>query len=62
MLEPTKAAVHAEKAKREQAGLNPEPFLLKKSGQHFSNTSPLDLKKLMGDQDHILTLMGGLTK
>jgi type I restriction-modification system DNA methylase subunit len=27
--------------------------LLRKSGQHFYNTSPLDLKKLVGDQDHI---------
>jgi type I restriction enzyme M protein len=53
VLEPTKAAVLAELEKRSKAGLNPEPFLLKKSGQHFYNTSPLDLKKLMGDQDHI---------
>lgn len=53
VLEPSKAAVLAEKELREKAGLNPEPFLLKKSGQHFYNTSPLDLKKLMGDQDHI---------
>jgi type I restriction enzyme M protein len=53
VLEPTKAAVLAELAKREKAGLNPEPFLLRKSGQFFYNTSPLDLKRLMGDQDHI---------
>ena len=53
VLEPTKAAVLVEKEKREAAGLNPEPFLLKKSGQHFFNTSPLDMKKLMGDQDNI---------
>ena len=53
VLEPTKTAVLAEKEKREKAGLNPEPFLLKKSGQLFYNTSSLDLKKLMGDQDHI---------
>jgi len=53
VLEPTKVAVLAELAKREKAGLNPEPFLLRKSGQLFYNTSPLDLKKLMGDQDHI---------
>src|ERR1700712_2446648 len=53
VLEPTKEAVLAEKEKREKAKLNPEPFLLKKSGQLFFNTSPLDLKKLMGDQDHI---------
>jgi hypothetical protein len=50
---PTKDAVLKEKEKREAAGLNPEPFLLKKSGQLFYNTSPLDMKKLMGDQDNI---------
>ena len=53
VLEPSKAAVLAELKLREKAGINPEPFLLKKSGQLFYNTSPLDLKKLMGDQDHI---------
>ena len=53
VLEATKPAVLAEKALRETAGLNPEPFLLKKAGQLFFNTSALDLKKLMGDQDHI---------
>ena len=53
VLEPTKAAVLKEKDKREAAGINPEPFLLKKSGQTFFNTSPLDLTKLLGDQDNI---------
>lgn len=53
VLESTKQEVLAEKELREKAGLNPEPFLLRKSGQKFYNTSPLDLKKLMGDQDHI---------
>jgi type I restriction enzyme M protein len=53
VLEPTKAAVLAELTKREKAKLNPDPFLLRKSGQFFYNTSQLDLKKLMGDQDHI---------
>ena len=53
VLEATKPAVLAKKEKREMAGLNPEPFLLKTSRQLFYNTSPLDLKKLMGDQDHI---------
>jgi type I restriction enzyme M protein len=53
VLEKTKAAVLTELAAREKAKLNPEPFLLRKSGQHFFNTSPLDMKKLMGDQDHI---------
>ena len=53
VLESTKPAVLAELATRKKAGLNPEPFLLRKSGQLLYNTSPLDLKKLMGDQDHI---------
>jgi len=53
VLEATKPAVLVEKEKREKAALNPEPFLLKTSKQLFYNTSPLDLKKLMGDQDHI---------
>ena len=53
VLESTKADVLKELAKRQAAGLNPEPFLLKKCGQLFYNTSPLDMKKLMGDQDHI---------
>jgi type I restriction enzyme M protein len=53
VLEPSKDAVLAEKEKRDAAGLNPEPFLLKKSGLLFYNTSPLDIKKLMGDQDNI---------
>ena len=53
VLEATKPAVLVELEKRQSAGLNLEPFLLKKSGQLFFNTSPLDMKKLMGDQDHI---------
>jgi type I restriction enzyme M protein len=53
VLATTKAAVLAEQAKRSQAALNPEPFLLRESGEKFYNTSPLDLKTLMGDQDHI---------
>ncbi len=53
VLESTKAAVLVEWEKRTKAGLNPEPFLLRKSGQLFYNTSPLDMKTLMGDQDHI---------
>jgi len=53
VLESTKPAVLAEFDKRKKAGVNPEPFLLRKSGQLFYNTSPLDMKKLMGDQDHI---------
>ena len=54
VLEPTKDAVLKEKAKREAAGLNPEPFLIKKAKQNFYNTSELrDLKQVMGDQDNI---------
>ncbi len=53
VLDPSKDAVLKEKQLREKAGLNPEPFLLKKSGQLFYNTSELDIKKLMGDQDNI---------
>jgi type I restriction enzyme M protein len=52
VLEKTKSAVLAELEKRSAAKVNPEPFLLKKSGQLFFNTSPIDMKKLMGDQDH----------
>ena len=53
VLDSSKVAVLAELEKRKKAGVNPEPFLLRKAGQLFYNTSPLDLKKLMGDQDHI---------
>jgi type I restriction enzyme M protein len=52
VLEKTKPAVLAELEKRKATKVNPEPVLLKKSGQLFFNTSPLDMKKLMGDQDH----------
>ncbi|GAB6111555.1 type I restriction-modification system subunit M [Desulfomicrobium salsuginis] len=53
VLAPTKQAVLAELEKRQKLDINPEPFLLRASGQTFFNTSPLDMKKLMGDQDHI---------
>jgi len=53
VLEPTKAAVLAELDKRTKAGLNPEPFLFKAADQSFYNTSKLDLRTLLGDQDHI---------
>jgi type I restriction enzyme M protein len=53
VLAPTKAAVLAELVARKKAGLNVEPFLLKKSGEHFYNTSKYDLKTIVGDQDHI---------
>ena len=53
VLEKSKPAVLAEFEKRKATKINPEPFLLKKTGHLFFNTSPLDMKKLMGDQDHI---------
>jgi len=53
VLESTKPAVLAEFEAKTKAGLNPDPFLLRKAGQSFYNTSPLDLGKLLGDQDHI---------
>ena len=53
VLEPTKAAVLEEKTLREGQGLDPEPFLLRKAGLNFCNTSPLDMKRLMGDGDNI---------
>jgi len=53
VLEPTKKAVLAEFDARKKSGINPEPFLLRKSGQSFYNTSEMDMKKLAGDQDHL---------
>lgn len=53
VLEATKPTVLAEFEAKFKAGLNPDPFLLRKSGQSFYNISPLDLGKLLGDQDHI---------
>jgi type I restriction enzyme M protein len=55
VLAPTKNAVLAEKTTREAMGVNPDPFLLRVAKLRFVNTSPLDLKKLMGDQDNIAT-------
>ena len=50
VLEPTKEAV------LEAAGKGkPDPILLRASGNTFFNRSPLDLVKLIGDQDNIAT-------
>ena len=56
VLEATKEAVLKEKDKRETTGLNPEPFLLKKSGQLFYNTSALDMFYNTGISTHIWIL------
>lgn len=53
VLEATKTAVLAELETKTKQGLSPDPFLVRKAGQCFYNTSPLDLAKLLGDQDHI---------
>ena len=53
VLEATKPAVLAELVAKQAQGVNPEPFLLRKAGQSFYNTSTLDLQKLRGDPDHI---------
>lgn len=53
VLAATKPAVLAEFEAKTKAGLNPDPFLLRKASQSFYNTSPLDLGTLLGDQDHI---------
>lgn len=50
VLEPTKAAV----LKEADAG-RPDPFLLRAAKQGFFNRSPLDLAKLVGDQDNFGT-------
>lgn len=53
VLEGTKDTVLTEYTEKKKSGIPPEPFLLRKAGQSFYNISPLDIKKLMGDQDHI---------
>ena len=53
VLEATKPAVLAELEAKTKIGVNPEPFLLKKTGLKFFNQSPLDLPKLLGDPDNI---------
>ena len=53
VLEPTKKAVLAEAEKLSKSKLNPDQFLLRKSGQSFYNTSAMDMRTLAGDQDHI---------
>ncbi len=59
VLSDTKAAALTELAEKRQAGLNPAPFLLRLTGRGFYNTSPLDMKRLMGDQDHIAANLEG---
>lgn len=53
VLDATKPAVLVEFDIKTKSGLDPDPFLLHKAGLSFYNTSPLDLVKLLGDQDNI---------
>jgi type I restriction enzyme M protein len=53
VLEPTKLAVLAELDRRAKAGTPPEPFLLKKSGQAFYNTSPNNLPALAAEPNRL---------
>src|SRR5260221_9015594 len=53
VLEPTKETVLAEIASLKKRGVNPDAFLRRKTKVGFYNTSPIDMRKLMGDQDHI---------
>jgi type I restriction enzyme M protein len=53
VLEPTKAAALAEFAEKQKVGLNPDAFVRRKTGLSFYNVSPLNLRRLMGDQDNI---------
>lgn len=53
VLEPTRAAVLAEYKARKDSGIDPTPFLIRKSGLTFYNTSDIDMKRLIGDQDNI---------
>ena len=54
VLSASKEKVLAEKKKREAAGVDPHPFLLRVSeSKAFYNTSPSDLPKLLGDQDNL---------
>ncbi|ANH71022.1 class I SAM-dependent DNA methyltransferase [Mitsuaria sp. 7] len=59
VLEASKSAVLAELAEKKKAGINPAPFLLRKSGNgRFYNTWSGDLNKLLGDQDNIRRNLG----
>jgi type I restriction enzyme M protein len=53
VLAPTRQKVLKEKAKREAAGVDPHHFLLRASGEKFYNICEMDLRALLGDQDHV---------
>ena len=53
VLEPTKEAALAEFAKRSAEGVNTDPFMRRKTGKAFYNTSPFTLAGLMADPQHV---------
>jgi type I restriction enzyme M protein len=53
VLERTKDKVLREAAKRGHSGTGVNPFLTRAAGTTFYNTSPMDLKAIVGDQDNI---------
>ena len=53
VLEPTKAAVLEQAKTLKKEKLSPDVMLPRVAKQSFYNASPLDLKKLVGDQDNI---------
>ncbi|GAB3124513.1 type I restriction-modification system subunit M [Novispirillum itersonii] len=53
VLEATKPAVLAEYQAKQAMGIVPDPFVERVAGQSFFNVSPLDMKTLIGDPDHI---------
>jgi type I restriction enzyme M protein len=53
VLEPTKQAVLKEAAKRGAPGDSVNHYLTRASGNTFYNTSPMDLKAIVGDQDNV---------
>jgi len=53
VLEPTREDVWAIVEEKKAQGLNPEVFVTMGTGLHFYNASPLDMTKVIGDQDHL---------
>jgi type I restriction enzyme M protein len=53
VLEPTKQAVLKEAVKNPGASTSVNPFLVRAAKTTFYNTSPMDLKAVVGDQDNV---------
>ncbi len=55
VLVPTKEKVLVEYEQKKSAGIAYEAFVRRAAGQSFFNISPMDLSKIIGDQDHVKT-------